>query len=121
MPKTMDDILHPDSEGGSRGFPHAPRDWTPGAAQQRAREEGLELGDDHWEAVRALQEYFSRHADTDINAREIHDALNERFHARGGIRFLYLLFPQGPVAQGCRLAGLKSPAGAIDRGFGSVQ
>ena len=30
------------------------------------------------------------------------------------------LFPGGPVAQGCRLAGLKAPAGAVDRGFGSV-
>jgi len=25
-----------------------------------------------------------------------------------------------PVAQGCRIAGLKVPRGAIDKGFGSV-
>jgi hypothetical protein len=30
------------------------------------------------------------------------------------------LFSGGPVAQGCRLAGLNAPAGAVDRGFGSV-
>src|SRR5574341_927751 len=47
-------------------------------------------------------------------------ALDEKFHRQGGIRRLYLLFPGGPVAQGCPLAGLKAPAGATDRGFGSV-
>jgi tRNA 2-thiouridine synthesizing protein E len=36
------------------------------------------------------------------------------------MRHLYMLFPGGPVAQGCRVAGLPVPAGAVDRGFGSV-
>jgi len=101
-------------------FPHAPADWTPSAALEAAREDGLELGEDHWEALRALQEYYARHEQTAVNLRELHDALDERFHPKGGIRHLYLLFPGGPVAQGCRIAGLKVPAGAIDRGFGSV-
>jgi len=46
--------------------------------------------------------------------------LGEKFHRQGGIRHLYQLFPGGPVAQGCRIAGLKAPAGATDKGFGSV-
>jgi tRNA 2-thiouridine synthesizing protein E len=53
--------------------------------------------------------------------RELHDALDERFHARGGIKFLYEQFPGGPIAQGCRFAGLQAPAGAADKSFGSVQ
>ena len=101
-------------------FPHAPPDWTPAVALEAARVEGLTLVAEHWQALRALQEYYARHADTTINLRQLHDALVEKFHAQGGIKSLYLLFPAGPVAQGCRLAGLKSPAGAIDRGFGSV-
>jgi tRNA 2-thiouridine synthesizing protein E len=36
------------------------------------------------------------------------------------MKYLYTLFPGGPIVQGCRLAGLKAPAGATDRGFGSV-
>lgn len=102
------------------GFAHAPADWTPAAATEVARQERLELGADHWEAVRALQEYFGRHEDIPVNLRELHDALDEKFHRKGGIRQLYLLFPGGPVAQGCRIAGLKAPAGAVDKGFGSV-
>lgn len=101
-------------------FPHAPEGWTPAHALEAARREGLELGDEHWAVLRALQEYFARHEPTAINLRELHDALDEKFHRQGGIRRLYLLLPGGPVAQGCRLAGLKAPAGAADRGFGSV-
>jgi tRNA 2-thiouridine synthesizing protein E len=70
--------------------------------------------------VRALQEYFARHEAVAINLRELHDALDEKFHLQGGIKHLYRLFPGGPVAQGCRIAGPKAPAGAIDKGFGSV-
>ena len=101
-------------------FPHAPAGWTPAAALEAAQREGLELGEDHWEALRALQEYCAKHKEIAVNLRELHDALDEKFHRQGGIRQLYLLFPGGPVAQGCRIAGLKAPAGATDRGFGSV-
>jgi tRNA 2-thiouridine synthesizing protein E len=102
-------------------FPHAPSEWSAEAAAQMARAEGLAIAEDHLEAVRALQEYWARHAEAAaVNLRELHDALDEKFHHKGGMKYLYTLFPGGPVAQGCRLAGLKVPAGAVDRGFGSV-
>jgi tRNA 2-thiouridine synthesizing protein E len=101
-------------------FPHAPEGWTPALAANAAQGEGLKLGEEHWEAVRALQEYYARHETPGVNMRELHDALDEKFHRQGGIRHLYLLFPGGPIAQGCRIAGLKAPAGATDKGFGSV-
>ena len=102
------------------GFPHAPEDWDENAALDMAREDGLELSENHWESLRALQEYCSRHDCNKYSVRELHDALDEKFHERGGYKFLYRLFPGGPIAQGCRLAGLEPPAGAIDKGFGSV-
>jgi TusE/DsrC/DsvC family sulfur relay protein len=101
-------------------FPYAPDDWTLRTAQTAAKEEGIALTDDHWNVVRALQEYFARHEVHERNMRELHDALDERFHASGGMKYLYQLFPGGPVAQGCRIAGLPVPAVAADRGFGSV-
>lgn len=101
-------------------FPHAPAGWTPAAAVEIARREGVAIGEEHWEALRALHEYYVRHDGPAVNLRELHDALDEKFHRQGGIRHLYMLFPAGPVAQGCRIAGLKVPAGAIDKGFGSV-
>jgi TusE/DsrC/DsvC family sulfur relay protein len=102
-------------------FPHAPLDWTRDDAMKIAREEGLELKADHWEAIRALQSYYAHHADdTIINLRELHDALEEHFHQKGGLKYLYTLFPGGPIAQSCRLAGLKAPFMAADASFGSV-
>jgi tRNA 2-thiouridine synthesizing protein E len=101
-------------------FPHAPPDWQREDAEAMAREEGLRMTDMHWRVVRALQEFYARHDDPVINVRELHDALDEHFHPEGGIRRLYALFPKGPVAQGCRIAGLEPPPGALDRGFGSV-
>ncbi len=114
------DAISGSGSGPDHGFPHAPTDWTPEAAERTARDEGLELTVDHWEAVRALHEYWARHAETSVNLRELHDALGEKFHHKGGMKYLYKLLPGGPVAQGCRLAGFKEPAGAIDKGFGSV-
>jgi len=118
---TMEDVMHPGAEAPDPAFPRAPRGWSRDAAQALAQAEGLALTDDHWEAVRALQDYYAnRREAAHINVRELRDALEERFHGKGGAKYLYGLFPGGPVAQGCRLAGLEPPAGAADPGFGSV-
>jgi len=117
MATTMQEVMRP-IEKDPR-FPNAPLGWSPAEAERKAREEGLTLGDEHWEAIRGLQEYFTRN--TTPRVRELHDALDEKFHGKGGIRHLYELFPGGPTAQGCRMAGLTPPAGAEDKSFGSVQ
>jgi tRNA 2-thiouridine synthesizing protein E len=121
MTSLMDEIVGGGAAAGKDpNFPHAPEGWTPALAANAALGEGLKLGDEHWEAVRALQAYYARHETPGVNMRELHDALEEKFHPQGGIRRLYMLFPGGPIAQGCRIAGLKAPAGATDKGFGSV-
>lgn len=102
------------------GFPHAPSDWSREQAGEVAQTEGLELTETHWEVVRALQELCSQNAEPALNARDLHDALDEHFHAQGGIKYLYQLFPKGPLAQGCLLAGVEPPAGARDQGMGSA-
>lgn len=121
MTTLMDGLIGRESEPArDPRFPHAPAGWSPAAAEERARLEGIELGEDHWEALRGLQEYYARHEENFVHLRKLHDALDEKFHRQGGIKHLYQLFPGGPVAQGCRIAGLKTPAGAVDLGFGSV-
>lgn len=119
MAQTMQDIMNPGAAVSDVEFPHAPDDWTRSTAETIAAADHLTLGDDHWEVIRALQHYFA--TTESANVRALHDALDERFHQRGGLKHLYAIFPGGPVAQGCRLAGLKAPAGAVDKSFGSVQ
>ncbi len=111
---TRETATHPD-------FPYAPLEWTQEDALKAARSEGLQLTAAHWEAIRSLQNYYAHHDDeTAINLRDLHDALDEHFHLQGGLKHLYTLFPGGPIAQGCRLAGLKAPFMANDSSFGSV-
>lgn len=99
-------------------FPNAPHDWDIESAMSAAKEDGMTLNDDHWELIRSLQEYYTKVEFP--NLRQIKDALDEKFHERGGMKYLYEIIPGGPVAEGCRLAGLKVPAGAIDKSFGSM-
>lgn len=99
-------------------FPYAPSDWDSSAAEAIARENHLTLEDDHWELMRCLQEYYSK---SDFpKLRQVTDALDENFHSKGGMKYLYELLPSGPVSQGCKLAGLKVPAGSVDPSFGTA-
>lgn len=120
MAESRDDILHPHQHSGSADFPHAPGQWTPEDARRVAQEYDLELTAEHWQVVQAIQEYYARNEGS-VNVRKLLDALDERFHSRGGLKYLYRLLPGGPVAQGCKLAGMHPPAGSVDKGFGSVQ
>lgn len=119
MASNMNEILNPGSAQTDPDFPHAPHDWTRNAAIAAAEADGIVLGPDHWEAIGALHAYFASQGKP--NMRELHDALEERFHAKGGLKYLYEAFPGGPIAQGCRFAGLEPPAGATDKSFGSVR
>ena len=101
-------------------FPNAPQGWTPSDTEKMAKSQQLALQSDHWDIVKALQGYFKTHDKTEVNRRELTDALEEKFHARGGMKYLYKLLPQGPISQGCALAGINNPAGNIDLSFGSV-
>ena len=101
-----------------KSFPNAPDNWDINSASTTAKADGINLSDDHWDLICALQEYY--HKVEFPKLRQIKDALEEKFHSRGGMKYLYQIIPGGPVAEGCRLAGLNIPAGAIDKSFGST-
>ncbi len=100
-----------------KSFPNAPANWDITTAQTTAESAGVSLSGDHWDLIRALQEYYYKVEFP--NLRQIKDALEEKFHSRGGMKYLYQIIPGGPVADGCRMAGLNIPTGAIDKSFGS--
>lgn len=116
-------ISTPEEEASANKlFRYAPPDWTLSVAREAARQEGLALLEDHLEVICALHEYFARNADqSTINMLELRDALEEKFHFKGGLKYLYFILPGGPVAQGCRLAGLKAPGSAQDLSYGNVR
>ncbi len=93
--------------------------WNEEQARQMARDEGMELSDTHMDVICYLRDHFSECGQAP-NARTLLRAMEEAYADQGGRKFLYELFPRGPVTQGCRLAGLPTPGGNIDPSFGSV-
>ncbi len=100
-------------------FPNAPRGWSRKVASERSAADDLELSEDHWEAIRVLQACYADEEEPPV--RRISDALEARFSGKGGRKYLFQLFPGGPIAQGCHLADLVPPSGSTDPSFGSVR
>lgn len=92
--------------------------WSREKSTTLARWEGIEFTEEHWQVICFLRQYYCEHG-TPKQARFLSQALNQRFAAWGGSRYLRTLFPGGPVTQGCRLANLRVPANAVDWSFGT--
>lgn len=94
------------------------QDWDEQRGQQIAKQEGIELSDAHWEVVCCLQNYYLEHGPA-RHGRELSDMLDKAFADRGGRQYLRRLFPDGPVAQGMRIAGLPVPDYTENKAFGT--
>jgi tRNA 2-thiouridine synthesizing protein E len=92
--------------------------WSEKYAEEVAMSEGIQLTDEHWEVICFLRDRYLREGQAK-SGRHVVEALERRFAVKGGKRYLYSLFPHGPVAQGSRIAGLPLPAYTSDPGFGS--
>lgn len=93
--------------------------WTEEQAIEMARQDGLELTDDHLAIIRYLRDCYADHGGT-ISARMLVHSLEEEFAGLGGHKFLFNLFPLGPIAQASRYAGLPTPPGTRDPSFGTT-
>lgn len=92
--------------------------WSKEAAKKLATDDGIELGDDHWKVIEFLRSIYVERGRAP-HARYLANLLNEAFEEQGGSKYLYQLFPGGPVSQGSRLAGVPTPHDARDLSFGS--
>lgn len=91
----------------AEGFLIEPNDWTEQVAVELARSERIELGDDHWDAIRFMRHYYAEHqiaADARFVIRHLAQRLGPAAHKR-----LFELFPYGYPGQACKIAGMKRP------------
>lgn len=95
-------------------------EWNRRIAEQLAAEEGIELSEEHWEVLHFLRRRFAIQGQARY-ARRLTRELEENLSGAKGSRYLYRLFPGGPVSQGCRIAGLPAPTSHVDLSFGSIQ
>jgi TusE/DsrC/DsvC family sulfur relay protein len=93
--------------------------WTEDMARETARREGLDLTDEHMDVLCYLRDHYMDCGPA-RNARILLKSLEDAYLDQGGRKYLYRLFPGGPVTQGSRLAGLPTPPGSVDRSFGTA-
>ena len=94
--------------------------WSEATAKELAAKEGIELSPEHWEVVCYLRDHYEE-CGLAPSGRSLLQCMEEKFAAPGGGKYLYRLFPGGPVSQGSRIAGLPLPAYSSDKSFGSVE
>jgi tRNA 2-thiouridine synthesizing protein E len=93
--------------------------WSETEARDLASKEGITLTPAHWEVIQALRNHYQEFG-LESNARSLLKRMEVEFADLGGKKYLYSLFPRGPVNQACRIAGLPLPPHSSDPAFGSV-
>ena len=89
------------------GYLVEPENWTEAVAEEFARQENLQLTDDHWDAIRFMREQYDENQ-VIPDARHVIKHLSNRLGTDARKR-LFELFPYGYVKQACRIAGMKRP------------
>lgn len=87
--------------------------WNPELAVLIAEGENIEMGDDAWEVVNFLRNYYEEYQIAPavrILTKAIKKTLGPE---KGNSKYLYELFPYGPAKQACKIAGLPKPTGCI--------
>jgi TusE/DsrC/DsvC family sulfur relay protein len=104
MPVTTIDSrpVHVDQEG----FLTDPGEWDEDLASALAAQIGLELGEEHWKAIRFLRQDYAARGETPTL---------RRVTVAGGIptKELFALFPQKPAKKLAYVAGLPKPRGCV--------
>ena len=91
----------------TEGFLTNASEWTPGVAEEIAKETGIgPLNDKHWQVITFCREDA---------AREGQPPGVRRIAKLSGVEMkeLYQLFPKGPGKLAARIAGLPKPQGCI--------
>ena len=87
--------------------------WSKALAGLIARDENIEMNDDHWEVVNFLRDYYEEYQIAPtirVLKMAVKKSLGED---KGTSKYLYKLFPYGPAKQACKIAGLPKPTGCL--------
>ena len=88
-------------------------EWTPEVATAMAKDEDVELTENHWEVINFLREYYEEYQIAPA-VRVLTKAIGKKLGPdKGNSKYLYELFPYGPGKQACKYAGLPKPTGCV--------
>ena len=102
-----------DYEHDEEGYILDVTNWNKDLAGVIAKEEGLDMTEEHWLVVDFLREYYNEYQIAPA-VRVLVKAVKKKFGAdKGSNKYLYELFPYGPAKQACKVAGLPKPTGCV--------
>lgn len=81
------------------------KQWSREVATHIAKEEGIELTDEHWPVIEYLQEQYRNEVPLSIRKVGKSGIVN--------IKEFYALFPGGPLKKASRISGIPKPASCI--------
>ena len=82
--------------------------WDEQVAIALAKTDGIELSKDHWQVIYAVRDIYEITGETPP-MRLLIKELNKRIETEINSRFLYRLYPEGPVRLASKHAGLPKP------------
>jgi len=91
----------------AEGYLIEPQDWNDEVAVELARQENIELTDDHWDVLRFMRESYAEHQIA-VDVRHVIKHLAAK-HGPESRNMVFELFPYGYVKQTCKIAGMKRP------------
>ena len=112
----MPDLIEvngPVIELNEAGFMENREAWNEQVAEALAVSAGIDLTDAHWEIILFIRNYYQQYNHLP-NARVFTKAIRKEFgEQKGNTRYLYGLFPDGPLKFACLIAGLPKPTSCI--------
>lgn len=98
--------IQTDSQGYLLNFD----EWEPGMIEILAKEEAIELTDDHLEVVFFVRSFYEQFNTSPAIRMLVKAIAKEHGPEKGNSKYLFKLFRKGPAKQATKLAGLPKPA-----------
>ena len=103
----------PDTD--EEGYLIDPLTWNDELAKEFAKQENIQLTEDHWDAINFMRQYYLEHQ-VAPDVRHVTKHLAERLGPESRNK-IFELFPYGYVKQACKIAGMKRPRAWSTCGF----
>lgn len=86
-------------------------EWSEDVAQGIAKNENVDLTDEHWDIIREARTYFQEYGVV-AEPRVFSKIMKEKYGPdRSSSKYIYALFPYGLVKSANKIAGLPRPKG----------
>ena len=88
-------------------------DWSKDLAEVIAKNENIDMDEEHWEVVNFLRDYYEEYQIAPAVRVLIKSVKKSMGPEKGNNKYMYELFPYGPAKQACKIAGLPKPTGCV--------